>query len=180
MMEADPQTVGGLWWAAIGPGIISLLVALGLGNVVLAIYRRRTNAADKSYDLSVATQGKLIDADQQAFAIVAERLRVVEERLDKLQAESVSHMQENAKLVSENEWFKRDAERREQEITKLEAEVKQLREDRRSADLTIAALRREVDQLKVVVAANGLALAEVVHHDEPVKIRLVDEQGKDK
>lgn len=178
-MEVDPQNTNGVW-SVLGAIVLSLAGVFGLGNLVLAVYKRRNRTADVALDVSIANEGKMIDADQAAFTIIANRLTEVESRRDKLQAELVEHMKENTKLAAENEWFKRDAERREKEIEKLEGEVKQLREDRRTADLTIQALQREVDQLKIVVTANGLALGTLEHNDTPVNVRLVDEKGNDR
>lgn len=184
MMQTDPTNWG--FWPILGSVVLTLAGGTWVGNLVMAAYKRRTFATSRAIDMSVAAQGKAIDADQAAFTIIANRLTEVEARQDKLQAELVAHMKENTKLAAENEWLRKDAERREKEITKLEGEVsnletevKQLREDRRTADLTIAALQREVDQLKVVVTANGLALG-TLENDDPLKVRIVDEKGNDK
>lgn len=129
-METSPLTI--------------ILSTLGIGAILLFLVKhfvvRYTQNKDKHHAIDITNQGKAIDAETEAFQLVLARLKVVEERLDKVQAEHTSHMKEYGKVTAENAWLKKDNERQENEI-------KELRDDAVKRTARIEELERKVDEL---------------------------------
>ncbi len=144
------------------------LFAAGLGAVltyvfgsklIVAIYERVTKRNDANNALSAATAGKQIEADTEAFKIIAERLHTVEERLekkiDKLQDELTSQREMNA--------------RKDAKIEHLEADNVRLRDRCNEQQNEIAALRSELNALKLLVVKNS-----EITNEHPFPVTIVE------
>lgn len=157
-------------------GVIA--AALGFGAILLFLVKhyvtRDSNKRDKRdarHDandaIHASNQGKQIDADTEAFKIIAARLHEVEERLekkiDKLQDELSSQREMNA--------------RKDAKIEHLEADNIRLRERCNQQRDEIAALRAELEALKRVVQLNGPSRMVDIHNTDPLRVTLVDEEA---
>lgn len=170
-MQLDSQSVNNTL-SIIGGGVIALAATLGVGNLLLAVYQRWAKKREeegamhdtintKRIDADEAVRGKQIDADQAAFVIVSERLKLVEARIDTLQADLSDQREMNARKDQKIEHLEKDN-------TELRAEVDTLRKDRRQQDIVIAELRSELNALKIIVESGGHVM------DQPIDVRLVE------
>lgn len=128
---------------------------------------RRDQAQEEIAGVHVTNQGKQIDADQAAFMIVSERLKLVEERVEKLHDDLTSQREMNAK---------KDAK-----IEHLEQDNQRLRERCTKQDKEIADLRIELNALKLLVQLNGTQqAAELLEQkgtaEDPIHVAVHEKQ----
>jgi predicted RNase H-like nuclease (RuvC/YqgF family) len=148
-MENLPTVIGSF----LGGGtIVGAFVFWYLKRTVTRRDSKRDKADEKAeqkqtadIERADANRGKEIDADSEAFKIIANRLHEVEERFDakieKLQAELANHMVAGAKKDAKIEHLEKDNDR--------------LRERVLSQDKLIDGLRRELDILKLQVSGKN-------------------------
>lgn len=168
-MQAEPQLVNnGL--SVVGGIVIAIAAAFGVGNLVLAAYNRYASKKDKTSDAHETNAGKVIDQDQNAFNSMDKRLNALTERFDDLQQKYAELMAEHRSLLTEAKFVKEERDRLRERVNDLGAELNK-------ANQTINDLRRELDLLKLTVANFHNP---VMDGEEPVQIRIVDAEGKDK
>ena len=189
----DVETVKAIAQDAVTPSYyVWLQVIVGgllgggaLVKIIEKIFGRYFVRRDSKVKITETNQEKAIDADIESFKIVAERLKIVDGRLDIMQENLTTALvataiakgkyetleKEYAVLAVKHENTEKENVAQQTEIVAQKAEIVKLREDRRNADKVIADLRREVDVLTLRFDHAA---------DQPIDVRLVDDEGNGK
>ncbi len=182
----DVETVKAIAQDAVTPSYyVWLQVIVGgllgggaLVKIIEKIFGRYFVRRDSKVKITETNQEKAIDADIESFKIVAERLKIVDGRLDIMQENLTTALVATAIAKGKYETLEKEYavlavkhENTEKENVAQKAEIVKLREDRRNADKVIADLRREVDVLTLRFDHAA---------DQPIDVRLVDDEGNGK
>lgn len=171
MLFFDATTSGeGLQWLGLLSG------AIGLSGIIIFALKRVFGGRDAQKKIRESNNEHQLDFDTGLRDDLWQRITAVEAdnkelriELKSVQKDITSQMIENAKIVAESENVKKDN-------TRMEAEILELRKLRRADAELIAKLRSELDALKLIVSSQHTGNP----GEDPLKVRLVDEQGKDK
>ena len=124
-MQIEPTTVNNTL-SYIGGVVIAGAAALGIGNLLLAIYNRRSGKQDKQDELHETNRGKELDATSGFQDRLIKRVENLEDELGEMRTEQLEQIRTNTRLTVENENLRNENIRQEGEIKELQGTVHRL------------------------------------------------------
>lgn len=105
---------------------VAIAAALGIGNLLLAIYNRRSSRQDAQDELHEANRGKELDANSGFQERLIHRVESLEAEIKEMRIEQLAQARINERLTVENDGLKRVNLRQEAEIKELQDTVHRL------------------------------------------------------
>ena len=146
-MQLDQQIVTNTF-SVIGGVVFTAAAAFGVGNILLAIYHRRTGKKDKSDEIHETNRGAELEASGALQDRLLKRVDKLETDLEKMQDGELLQLEANTRLKMENEYFKKEIEWHKEEIAKLQASEAALKEQVAILTATVTNLEKEITALK--------------------------------
>lgn len=149
-MATDEATVTlSIQWI-VGTAVVVFGMILGSGLLV-AVYNRVTARRDSRHSTDVDNAGKQIESSDRAAQRTADRLTLIEEKLEKVQTQLTSQMVENARITAAYEHSEKENERLNSEIGRLRDRIHKHGDEIMARDLKIKMLEKRIDELASLV-----------------------------
>lgn len=158
--------------------IVTVLSALGMGTIILAVLNRRWKKKDEKEITLADAHSKEIDQDVNAFNSIYRRLEIVEKRLDEVQAQFTEQKVENAKLEAKNSELAKDNDRLEKEVERQRMRLHEFAGKLQEKDLQILELNESLKRNERESATLRSELHETTTEFNKLKQRISGEMKK--
>lgn len=160
-IEASLQSLTAfLTW--IGGGFLVVLATLKIGDLVVKFFERVWRKKDDHLNITIANEGKKIEADSQFIETLMKRIVAVETEnreirgdLKLMHKDMLNQAVSSAKIETENANLKLDNQKKDAEIIELrrdsalqDREISDLREQLRVTELQVKELMTRVEQFE--------------------------------
>jgi len=146
-MQIEPGTVNNTL-SVVGGTVIALATALGVGNIALAIYQRWVGRRDKQGELKEVNRSSELESVSKFQDRLLERVKKLEDDLEKMQDEELENIKANTRLEMENEICKEKVAAQQKRIEALEANELKLQMQIAELSSTVKRLEREIAALQ--------------------------------
>jgi chromosome segregation ATPase len=126
--------------SVIGGTVLAIATAIGLGNLLLAMYHRYTGGKDRRASIHESNRGAELDHDDKFLERVLTRVTALEDTIERMRTEMLDYVRRNAALTQENE-------RQENEIAALLARDEERLTRIRHLETQVAELTEAVELL---------------------------------
>lgn len=172
-MQIEPNTVNNTL-SVVGGTVIALAAALGVGNMLLAIYQRWAGGKDKQGEIHETNRSSELETVSKFQDRLLDRVAKLETEIEKMQDEELANAKLNVRLEIENQTCKEKVAAQQKRIEALEASELKLQMQIAELTSTVSRLEKELDKL---TAANQASSPGYLP-DDVVKVQLVEEEGE--
>ncbi len=134
------------------PYALTFLGLLGIGKLLEMAYKARQERKGVKQALDISNAGKAIDADVHAFDTFAERLKLLETKLDTVQSQLMDQKVENAELRGVAQHAEKEMERQATEILGLRKRNHDLGDEIQKRDARLAVLEARILHLEELLS----------------------------